>query len=247
LDALAHISILNENTPAASSGNLRRRQISFIASIDNARGQHQNGLGKRIGADAISNHMDDRNISWLGTISEELANKGPVSFTLRSLQKQEHLFAHRCALFYTPTENIPIDYIGSGPLDITLPIASPDYTDFFEIPTYRSPRFWVDLLQRQTGKLRWKPMSPARVIFVRHDYFAIRSDHVVIGLKGLLDALKIRTSGRRDGIYLHYFGAIVDDAPAFADVSWEQELVGHPRDARVRVMVIPGVEEHTRR
>jgi hypothetical protein len=25
------------------------------------------------------------------------------------------------ALFYTPPENIPIDYIGSGPIDITLP------------------------------------------------------------------------------------------------------------------------------
>lgn len=29
---------------------------------------------------------------------------------------------------------------------------------FFEkIPAYRSPRFWVDLIQRQTGKIRWHP------------------------------------------------------------------------------------------
>jgi hypothetical protein len=82
-------------------------------------------------------------------------------------------------------------------------------------------------------------MSPARVIFVRYDYFTIRSDHLAIGSKGLLDALKIRTSGRRDGIYLHYFGAIVDDAPAFVDVSREQELVGHPREAGIRVRVLP--------
>jgi hypothetical protein len=183
--------------------------------------------------------MNDRSISWLGTISEEVAKRGPVSFTRHSLQKQEHLFAHRCALFYTPTENIPVDYIGSGPLDITLPVAPPDCTDSWEIRAYRSPRFWVDLIQRQTGKLRWKPMSPARVIFVRYDYFTIRSDHLAIGSKGLLDALKIRTSGRRDGIYLHYFGAIVDDAPAFVDVSWEQELVGHPREAGIRVRVLP--------
>jgi hypothetical protein len=182
--------------------------------------------------------MNDRSISWLGTISEEVSNKGPVAFTLGDLQKQKHLFAHRCALFYTPTENIPVDYVGSGPLDITLPVAPPDYTDFLEIRAYRSPRFWVDLIQRQTGKLRWTPISPARITFIRYDCFRIRSDHLAFGTKGLLDALKIRTSGRRDGIYLHYFGAIIDDAEEFVDVSWEQELVEHPKDAGVRVKVL---------
>lgn len=183
--------------------------------------------------------MSNKSISWIGTISEKVTESGPVSFTNRILQKQEPLFAHRCALFYTPTENIPADYIGSGPLDITLPVAPPDYTDFFEIRAYRSPRFWVDLIQRQTGKLRWVPISPARIIFVRYDSATIRSDHLAIGMKGLLDALKVRTSGRRDGIFLHYFGAIVDDAPAFVDVSWEQELVEHPKDSGVRIRVLP--------
>jgi len=163
------------------------------------------------------------------------------------LSNQEHLFAHRTALFYTPTKNVPVDYVGTGPLDITLPVASPDFTDLCEIRAYGSPRFWVDLIQRQTGKLRWHPISPARVIFVRYDCFSIRSDHLAIGTKGLLDALKVRTTGRRDRIYLHYFGAIVDDSQEFADVSWEQELVAHPKDAGVRVQVLPLGNEALRR
>jgi hypothetical protein len=183
--------------------------------------------------------MSKRYTSWVGSISDELEANGPVSFTPRRLEKQKHLFAHRSALFYTPTENVPVEYIGSGPLDIMLPVAPPDYTDFFEIPAYRSPRFWVDLIQRQTGKLRWHPISPARVIFARYDCFSIRQDHLAIGTKGLLDALKVRTTGRRDRLYLHYFGAIADDGPAFADVSWEQELVVHPRDGRIRIKVLP--------
>jgi hypothetical protein len=92
--------------------------------------------------------MTDRSISWLGSISEELAEKGPVSFTRRRLKKQKNLFAHRSALFYTSTENIPVDYIGSGLLDIMLPVAPPDYTDSLEIRAYQSPRLWVDLIQR---------------------------------------------------------------------------------------------------
>jgi hypothetical protein len=108
--------------------------------------------------------MSDQNLAWIGTISDELTEQGPVSFTYHRLQRQEHLFGHRSALFYTPTENIPAEYIGSSPLDIMLPIATPDWTDLFEIRAYWSPRLWVDLIQRQTGKLRWNPISPARVI-----------------------------------------------------------------------------------
>jgi hypothetical protein len=175
----------------------------------------------------------------MGTISDEIEDKGPVSFTRSRLEKQENLFAHRSALFYTPTENIPVGYIGSGPLDITLPVTSPDWTDFREIPAYQSPCFWVDLIQRQTGKLRWRPISPARVIFVRYDCFRIRQTHLFAGIKALEDALKVRTTGRRDRRYLYYFGAIVDDSQAFVDVSCEQELVAHPKDAGVRIQVFP--------
>ena len=98
--------------------------------------------------------MRNRNISWVGSISEELEEKGPICFTLYRLRKQDHLFAHRSALFYTPTENIPSELVGSGSLDVLLPIASPDYTDFQEIRAYNIPRFWVDLIQRQTHKVR---------------------------------------------------------------------------------------------
>jgi hypothetical protein len=189
--------------------------------------------------------MTDRSVSWVGTISDELERRGPVSFHLRRLQRQEHLFAHRSALFYTPTKNVPPHYIGSGILDITLPVASPDYTDLWEIRALGSPRFWVDLIQRQTGKLRWQPMSPARIVFVRYDYFSIRTDHLAIGMKGVLDALKVRTTGRRDGIYLHYFGAIVDDGPGFVDATCQQELVTHPRDARIRIQVSPQAANKT--
>ena len=121
--------------------------------------------------------MSNNSVSWVGTISEELEDRGPVSFTRHTIGKQKHLFAHRCALFYTPTQNFPVEHVGSGPLDIMLPLA--------------------------------------------------------------LDALKVRTTGRRDRIYLYYFGAIVDDGPAFIDVSWDQELVGHPKDAGVRIRVLP--------
>jgi hypothetical protein len=175
----------------------------------------------------------------MSSISDELGDKGPVSFRRSRLEKQKNLFAHRSALFYTPTGNLPVEYIGSGPLDIILPVVSPDWTDVFEIPAYRSPRFWVDLIQRQTGKLRWQPISPAQVIFVRYDCFHIRQDHIGAGTKALLDALKVRTTGRRDRLYLYYFGAIVDDSRDFVNVSWEQELVAHPKDARVRVQVFP--------
>ncbi|HEV8436513.1 MAG TPA: hypothetical protein VGT40_00295 [Methylomirabilota bacterium] len=187
--------------------------------------------------------MIDRSVSWVGTISDEVEMRGPVTFTRRRLQAQEHLFAHRSALFYTPTENIPDSYVGSGDLDVTLPVVSPDYTDLWENRAYRSPRFWVDLLQRQTGKLRWCPMFPARVVLVRYDYFLIRSDHVAIGMKGVLDALKVRTTGRRDGRLLYYFGAIVDDGPGFVDVRCEQMLVEHPRDACLTVRVSPSIPE----
>ncbi len=183
--------------------------------------------------------MDNRSVSWVGTISEEVIVSGPMAFSLQRLYNQEHLFAHRSALFYTPTENIPPEYVGSGSLDITLPVAPPDYTEFFEIRAHQIPRFWVDLIQRQTQKLRWKPISPAKVTFVRSDNFLIRPDHLAIGTKALLDALKVRTSGRRDGMYLHYFGAIIDDGPGFVDVQWSQKVVDHPRDAGVRVLVEP--------
>jgi hypothetical protein len=189
----------------------------------------------------MANRAGSRDAAWVGTISDDLEMKGPMPFTRARLKRQEQLFAHRSALFYTPTQHIPEHYVGGGDLDVTLPVVTPDYTD--ENRAYWNPRLWVDLLQRQSGKLRWRPMRPARILLVRYDSFTIRSDHAAIGMKGLVDALKVRTTGRRDRMYLYYFGAIVDDGPGFIDVTCEQVLVEHPKDARVRVRVSPGASE----
>jgi len=89
-------------------------------------------------------------------------------------------------------------------------------------------------------------MQPARVKLVRYDYFVIRVDHLAMGMKGLIDALKVRTTRRRDRVYLYYFGAITDDGPGFVDVSCEQKLVAHPKDAGVRIRVLPKVANKTR-
>ncbi len=189
----------------------------------------------------MANRTASRSGTWVGTISDDMEMKGPMPFTRARPKRQEHLFAHRSALFYTPTQHIPEDFVGGGNLDVTLPVVTPDYTD--ENRAYWSPRLWVDLLQRQTGKLRWRPMMRAEILLVRYDSFTIRSDHAAIGMKGLLDALKVRTTGRRDRKYLYYFGAIVDDGPGFINVTCEQVLVNHPKDARVRVRVSPEATE----
>lgn len=179
---------------------------------------------------------NNRYPSWCSTISE-IIMEGPVAFSRDDLLKQDNLFAHRAALFYTPTCNIPKQYVGRGDLDIVLPIVTPDYTELFELRSYQVPRFWVDLMQRQTFKLRWKPFKKASVRFIRYDYFKIRNDHFMIGMKALLDALKEKTSGRRDGRFLYYFGAIVDDGPTYVDVTWDQKLINHPKDSRIRIEV----------
>lgn len=181
--------------------------------------------------------MKQRRTSWIGSISEAQTYHGPTVFAPKRLASQPELFAHRAALFFTPTDRIPEEYIGEGTLHVSLPIPSPDWTEFEEIRAYGIPRFWVDLLQRATGKLRWQPMHPARVTFVRHDCWSIRSDHLSSGTKAVLDALKVKTSGRPDGRLLHYFGAIVDDGPGFVELTWSQEAVSHPRDARLEVKV----------
>jgi hypothetical protein len=58
-----------------------------------------------------------------------------------------------------------------------------------------------------------------------------------IGTKALIDALKVKTTGRKDKKYLHYFGAILDDGPQFVDIHFKQEYVKHPKNACVRIEV----------
>ena len=183
--------------------------------------------------------MNDQSVGWVGTLSERVLEDKPVAFSPSDVHAQPDLFAHRAALFYTPTVSIPQEFVGSGPLDITLPIVTPDHTEAIELRFPTSPRFWVDLIQRQTLKIRWQPIPKARVRLIRYDYYKIRDDHFVSGIKGLLDAFKERTSGRMDGNWLYYFGAIVDDGPTFIELEWAQQCVDHPADASTRIQIEP--------
>jgi hypothetical protein len=178
------------------------------------------------------------NVGWVGSISDEIEETAKLSFSKKRLINQSNLFTHRSALFYTPSENIPKTEIGSGELDIKIPIPTPDYTDFWELKAYKSPRLWVDLIQRQTFKIRWVPIFPAKIIITRFDAWKIRPDHLPLGTKALIDALKVKTTGRSDRQLLYYFGAIIDDGPKFVDVVHKQEIVKHPKNAGIRIEVL---------
>src|ERR1043165_2191127 len=171
------------------------------------------------------------------TLFDFLWREGPVEFSRSRLGRVDDLFEQRNALFYTPSANLPPRWLGSGYLQVSLPIVTPTYYEYFELRHHQVPRMWVDLLQRATGKLRWKPMNPARVLFRRYDTKTVRDDVALSGVKSLLDALKVKTSGRRDGRFLHYFGAIVDDANTFISLAMTQHIVTHPREARIDVRV----------
>jgi len=69
---------------------------------------------------------------------DDIFYEGPQVFSRRKLTRTRDLFERRAALFYTPTENIPAEYIGSGPLDITLPLVAPSIFEYFEVSGYRS-------------------------------------------------------------------------------------------------------------
>ena len=136
----------------------------------------------------------------------------PAPFTLAELEPIENLWEQRAALFFTSTSEIPARFIGSGELLVSLPIVTPSYEEFANIPAYRNTRMWVDLLQRATGKIRWSPMNPATITVVRRDVCS-PGRYAMTGAKALTDAYKVSSTGRRDGYRIHYFGAIVDDAP----------------------------------
>jgi len=167
-------------------------------------------------------------------LTEIIEYNGPKAFSMDRIKAEKNLFSQRCALFYTPTKCIPSKWIGQGPLDVTLPIPTPSYYEFFELRAYRTPRLWVDLLQRATGKIRWKPIVPARLKIVRYDYIK-QPYHVIVGAKALLDALKVKTTGRSDRLLLYYFGAILDDAQNYIDYYFQQKLVEKPSEAKIQV------------
>ena len=173
----------------------------------------------------------------MGCLSDYL-EWGQDEFSEEELAEWDDLFSDRAALFLTPTENIPKTWIGDGPLDVTLPIPTPSYHELrFTLYGYRTPRVWVDLIQRQTGKIRWRPNDPVRLTIVRYDAVTLPY-HWTVGLKPLIDALKYSTTGRRDGRLLYYFGAIIDDSHKhIVEYDWRQERISHPSEAKIRVVV----------
>jgi len=175
-------------------------------------------------------------------LSDYLYHRGPTAFSPEEIRAQPHLFAHRGALFYTPTENLPHEYVGSGTLDVRLTVPTPDYLELQELRGYAIPRVWVDLLQRATQRIRWSPVHRAKVVFTRYDQYLLRDDHLAIGMKALRDALKATTTGREDARLLYYFGAIYDDDANSAHFEYVQTRVDNPRDCGTRIQVLGGTE-----
>ena len=170
-------------------------------------------------------------------LSNVISERGPTVFSKPVLRKHGDLFAERSALVFTPTSHLPKSQVGSGPLNIFLPLCSPDFHQFDSISGYRSPRLWLDLIQRATGLIRWDPIIGAAVRLTRVDESPIRDDHLMIGMKALRDALKFQTSGRRDGMPLYYFGAIVDDDLGSASFEYHQRECATNSNSGVEIQI----------
>ena len=169
-----------------------------------------------------------------------LSENGPTSFSANELAGYEDLFLERAALFYTPTEQIPARWIGSGPLHVLLPIVTPIQLEADELRMRSTTRFWTHLIQSQTGMIRWQPFAErVRVIHTRHDVRNWAIDELVAGTKPLTDALKVNSTGRSDGLLLHYLGVIQDDSPAHIEWEIRQELVDSVSAARIEIDVFP--------
>jgi hypothetical protein len=174
------------------------------------------------------------------SLTYEIEHYGPKRFSKNRILQEDELFEQRTALFYTPTANLPSDFIGHGPLNVWLPLASPTYLEYHEFRAFRSPRIWVDLLQRATGKVRWLPIFPAKVTLIRIDSYDEPEHNILAGAKSVIDALKVRTAGRRDGRLLYYFGAIADDnQKSVKEWKLRQEIVAHPSMAGTKILVEP--------
>ena len=171
------------------------------------------------------------------TVSQTIEEEGPTVFDLSTLEMVPDLFRERAALFYTPTENLPPQFVGSGILRVTLPIVSPNMFEFYELRGYTTPRLWVDLLQRATGLIRWRPYEYAKVSIKRVDVWSDNYD--ICGAKALLDSLKRQTHGRADRMPLYYFGAIEDDRPSLLDYGFVNEATAKAADAHMEISVEP--------
>ena len=172
----------------------------------------------------------------------------PTTYTLEVLSSYSDIFRDRTSLFFTPTKNIPPQWVGEGRLDVVLPLASPTWYEYRTNPAFRVPRLWVDLLQRATGKLRWTPMSPAKITIVRYDTSGYDLMSVMAGAKALIDALIVKAAGRSDGRILHYFGAIQDDnMKVYSHGRYYQVIIGTHAEARTRIVVEPAPQEDEER
>jgi hypothetical protein len=161
----------------------------------------------------------------------------PRPFTRRELARSPDLFAERQALLLTPTELLPANLVGEGELRMTIPLPFPSIFEVIKRSPSVSPKLWLDHYQRSTRMIRWKPFRPARVVLTKVDSY----DYGVVdrrGEKGLLDALKFQTLGRRDGQPLYYFGAIWDDNERdLVELDVKFRKVKHPRDACVEIAI----------
>ena len=172
----------------------------------------------------------------------------PTTYTSEELSGYSDIFRDRTSLFFTPTGNIPPQWVGEGRLDVVLPLASPTAYEYGTNPAFRVPRLWVDLLQKATGKLRWTPMSSAKITIVRYDTSGYDLWSVMTGAKALIDALIVKAAGRSDGRILHYFGAIQDDnMKVYTHGGYYQVVIGTHAEARTRIAVEPAPQEDEER
>ncbi len=165
---------------------------------------------------------------------------GPLrAFSKKKLAGAAELFAQRLALLQTPTARLPKEWIGCGALSLTLPLAVPSIFDVSSRTPLAAPKLWLDLMQRATGKIRWTPIRPARVTVTAFDSYRHASGND-FGVKGVIDALKVGTNGRRDGRPLFYFGAIWDDnVKDMPQLDFVFQSVAHPRGAHCQIDVNP--------
>ena len=170
-------------------------------------------------------------------LSERLEDHGPLAFSSRILAGHSNIFQERSALIFTPTRSIPPTFIGRGEFSVFLPICTPDFYACVLIRSYMSPRLWLDLIQQHTGFIRWTPLHNPTVTFTRYDTTMIRDDHATAGIKALRDALKVQTTGRRDGRSLYYFGAILDDDQSSAKFVYRQKQVSGSSKAGIKISV----------
>lgn len=171
---------------------------------------------------------------------DDIYAKGPKSFRKSQLAKMtaDALFRARSALIYTATDQLPPEVVGSGELSVTLPLAFPTTFEFMENRTCWNPRMWLDLIQRQTGKIRWTPIESPVVEIVRYDPDVFAPQNLKPGDKGLLDAVKFKTTGRRDARNLYYFGAILDDSPSeLAELQVSEERIASYAESRTTIRV----------